>query len=135
MTEVEYQAVLEDVWFDRLSASVTLAPVFQHVPEDTPPPVVILGDVSFENQGSKESPLLLFTIVILSLIKAHERKPLNKLQAQVDVAVTGWKPDPKDGVAFGDIMIGSGSGRLISTDDGSPVYYGEQIFTQFVWAF
>ena len=128
-----YQAELEGVWFARLEAQVTLAPVFQHVPENTPPPVVIIGDITSENQGTKESPLMLFTVAIVTVTKGHEREPLNLLQGQIHEALFGWKPPASGGAAFGDVMLGSSSGHLIATDDGSPVYYGEQSFSQYVF--
>lgn len=129
----EYQSVLEDVWFDRLQARVTKATVFQHVPDNTPPPVVILGDISFDNQGTKDGPLYLFNIVIVSVIRGHGRKALDELQAEVEAAVKDWTPDAQRGVGFGEAVIQSGNGRLIDTEDGSPIYYGEMTFTQFVF--
>lgn len=131
---IKYQAGLEDVWFDRLTERVSLAPVFVHVPDNTPPPVVMIADVNFDNQGTKDSPLLLFTVSIVSLTQGHQRKPLNELQAQVEAALNGWTPDPRDGLLFGQIMLQSGTGMLMNTGDGAPVYYGEQIFMQFVQA-
>lgn len=123
---IDYQAAVAKALYDRLAAEVSLADVFQHVPEDTPPPVVIVGDVSFEDIGTKDAPLFRFDISIVSVVAGPGRKPLDAVQAQVNEAINRWKPTATTQVEFGEVRLSSGSGQLIAGTDGDPIYYGDQ---------
>lgn len=127
----DYQDALEQVLFDRLSARVTLSPVFQHMPENQAPPATIIGDITFEDLGGKDAPLRRYTVTINTIIAGGERAPLNRLQAEVDDALDRWTPLPRDGVAFGEIQLSSGSGQYFDVD-GVPIYAGEQVGSLFV---
>lgn len=129
----DLQGALEKAIFDRLVAQVTLGTVFQHVPENTPPPVVIISDVDFENQTDKKGRLLLFTVNIVSLVQGPGRKPLAALQAQVFEALNDWTPTATASVSFGNVKVISGSGQEIQAAQG-PIYYGQQSATCFVQA-
>lgn len=129
----DFQGALEKAIYDRLTAEVTLADVFQHVPESTPPPVVIISDVDFENQGDKFGALFLFTVNIVSLVQGPGRKPLAALQAEVFEALNDWTPTATASVQFGNVKVTSGSGQEIQAAQG-PIYYGQQSATCFVQA-
>jgi len=129
----DYQGALEKAIFDRLTDEVTLGTVFQHVPESTPPPVVIISDADFENQGDKQGVLMLFTVNIVSLVQGPGRKPLAALQAEVFDALNEWTPTATASVRFDKIKVTSGSGQEIQAAQG-PIYYGQQSATVFVQA-
>ena len=129
----DFQGALEKAVYDRLSEQVTLATVFQHVPENTPPPVVIISDVDFENEGDKTTPLFRFNINIVSLVQGPGRKPLGPLQAEVFAALNEWTPTATSEVSFGTMHVTSGSGQEIQSAQG-PIYYGQQSATVYVQA-
>lgn len=69
-------------------ASVTsLAPVTQHVIEDTDPPLVIIGDVSFEPMGGKDGGLDRATVEIVTLYRGSKRTELFAIQSAVRSAL------------------------------------------------
>jgi hypothetical protein len=127
----DYQGALEAALFARLSGMVTLAPVYQHAPDNIAPPVVIIGDASSENVGAKDSPTLRFDVTIVSIVIGPARKPLNALQAEVFAALNGWTPDATGEVTFGDVTVTTGSNRLLPSEE--PIYYGEQSISVFVF--
>lgn len=129
----DFQGALEKAVFDRLTENVTLGQVFQHVPENTPPPVVIISDVDFENEGDKGTPLFRYTINVVSLVQGPGRKPLGPLQAEVFAALNEWTPTATSEVRFGTMMVTSGSGQEIQAAQG-PIYYGQQSATVYVQA-
>lgn len=122
----DYQGAVEKAVFDRLTAQVTLASVFQNVPDNTAPPVVIVSDVDFENEGDKDDPLLRFSVTLTSIVSGRGRKPLNALQAQVLTALDQWRPTATASVSFGEVRVESGTGQEVQTD-GGPVYFGQQV--------
>lgn len=127
MNGADLAQALEQALFDRLKAEVTLANVFQHVPDKQPPPVVIIGDMNVEEiSGSKSgSRLDRVEFDIISLIRGPGRKPLNALQRQVRSALDGWRPADVTDVAFGTITFLDGNGLLIPDE---VIYYGTQRF-------
>lgn len=129
----DYQGALEKALFDRLTAQVTLATVYQHVPENEPPPVVIIGELDFDNEGDKAGVLMRFTANIISMVQKPGRKGLNALQAEVFSALNEWVPTPTASVTFGTVNVTSGSGQEIQAAQG-PVYFGQQSATCYVQA-
>ena len=125
----DLQQALERILYERLSATVTLARVFEHVPEGTPPPVVILADFSVTNLGSKTSAFDRFEFDIVSLVKGAERKALNALQVEVRDALDQWRPAPPLGVEVSQVNFVSGDGYLLPDE---AIYYGTQRFACFV---
>tara|TARA_R110000868_G_scaffold111222_10_gene300468 strand:+ start:357 stop:746 length:390 start_codon:yes stop_codon:yes gene_type:complete len=99
------------------------APVFQHVPEDTAPPVIIIGDIEAIPIGGKGDPDRRLTLTIVTVTAAEERKPLldlmNAIETRLDNARTtesGWE------LSF--TFLGS-SAALTPEGDG---YVGENRF-------
>jgi len=69
------------------------APVFQHVPQDTWPPVVIIGDIEAEPFGAKGDPDRRCSLQIVTVTDGEARKPLLDLQAQVEARLEGARLD------------------------------------------
>lgn len=61
----------------------SLAPVTQHVIEDTDPPLVIIGDVSFEPIGGKSGGLDRATVEVVTLYRGSKRTELFAIQTAV----------------------------------------------------
>jgi hypothetical protein len=78
-----------------LVAGVTLATVYQHVPQDTPPPVVIVADMEAERLGTKEGdPDRSIILSIVCVVEGKARKPLLDLQAEVETVLDGRRATP-----------------------------------------
>jgi len=122
----DFAGAVEKAVFDRLSAQVTLAPVFQNVPDNTAPPVVIVSDIDFENEGDKDAPLLRFSVTITAIVAGRGRKPLNALQAQVLAALDRWRPTATASVSFGEARIETATGQEVQLESG-PIYFGQQV--------
>lgn len=121
----DFQGALEKAIFDRLTDQITLGSVFQHVPENQAPPVVIISEADFDNEGEKSGVLVRFTVNIVSLVQGPGRKALNALQAEVFAALNEWTPTATDAAQFGTMQVLSGSGQEIQAAQG-PIYYGQQ---------
>lgn len=81
-------SAIEATAFTALSAGVTLAPVYQHVPQDTPRPVVIIGDIELEPLGGKgDDGDRRGTLSIISVFEGEARKPMLDMQAEIEVAL------------------------------------------------
>lgn len=81
----------QDAIFDALNvpAVTDIAPVFQHVPEDTQPPVVIIGAMNRTAAGAKDSIMDRITIEIVTLYRAPSRRHVFELMAAVRDALEG----------------------------------------------
>lgn len=93
---------VEAAAFAALDAGVTLAPVHQHVPQDTAPPVVIVGDIDDDPTGfaskDDEDGDREISLTIVTVIQGEARKPLTAIQREVrlslsglDVVQDGWR--------------------------------------------
>jgi len=123
----------EKAVYDRLCSKIRTARVFQHVPERQAPPVVIVGDVDWEDEGEKDGPLLRITVQIVSIVAGASRKPLSALQASVRDAIDRWTPAATGSVLFGELRVTSSSGQEVQGDHG-PIYFGQQSATAWVQA-
>lgn len=75
--EAEAYAVLN------VPAVIALAKVFQHVPEDTEPPVLIIGDMDsepIETKGGRDQKV---TLILATVMDAEERRPIRALKAKI----------------------------------------------------
>lgn len=88
---MDAEDVIEADAFDALNvAAVTdLAAVFQHVPEDTNPPVLIIGDMDSEPIVTKGGSDQRVALTIAAVVLAEERRPLRALKAVVLAALDG----------------------------------------------
>lgn len=100
MTDLKKAA--QDAFFNKLNvAGVTaLAPVVQHLLENSQPPFVIIGEINGEPIGGKDGGLDRLTIDIITMIRTPKRAKLFELQAAVR--------DQLDG------QVVSGAGVLLS---------------------
>jgi len=68
------------------------APVYQDVPDNTPPPVVIIGDITFEPlPGLKDDVDGRGTLEIVTIVQGDERKPIFPLQKGIKDRLRGAK--------------------------------------------
>jgi hypothetical protein len=72
-----------------VQAVTDLAKVYQHVPENAPPPVLIVGDMTAEAIESKGGRDAKVALVIVAVIEAEERRPLRALKDAVLAALDG----------------------------------------------
>jgi nitrogen fixation protein len=115
-------AAVEGEAFVRLDEGVTLATVFQDVPEDTPPPVVILGDISaVPFTDDPNDPDRRVTLTITTVTAGEERLPCTDIQDEVEAAL-GSVRATRDGweLAFRSLgsdaaLIGDASGYAGTT--------------------
>ena len=72
-----------------VTAVTDLAPVYQHVPENTDPPIVIVGDINFEPIGAKDGGLDRASAEIVSFYRGPKRAGLYDIQAVIRDALDG----------------------------------------------
>lgn len=84
----------EKAVFDALTdpAAGLAFPVFQHAPQDTPPPINIFGDVSAAPFGEKEGdPDRRISFQILTVRQGEERKPVLQEVSRIAATLDGKK--------------------------------------------
>lgn len=90
---------VEQMAFEVLTEAVTLAAVFQDVPDDYQDEVVIIGDLSAEPfTDDPDDPDRRVTLTINTVTIGDERAPCSAIQAQVETALgiardtaNGWE--------------------------------------------
>ncbi len=96
------KAIVEGEVFERLTAAITDAAVYQDAPEDEPFPLVIIGDLKsakIDTKGNDGDRLV--TVAIVTLVEAQERAPLLTLQEQIEDALDGQTITTADGWTLG----------------------------------
>ncbi len=84
------KSIVEAAVFAALDQAVTLATVYQDVPQDAEGDLVIIGDMkSSRMPGKEESPDRIVIVTIVGISFAEERAPLLAMQAQCDAALDG----------------------------------------------
>jgi hypothetical protein len=83
-------SAIEAVAFKRLDGEVGPATAYQHVPEDTPPPVVIVGDIDLDRMSKGGDPDRLGTLTITSIVPGEARKPLLDIQEKIETRMDGF---------------------------------------------
>lgn len=63
--------------------------VYQHVPQDTPPPVVIIGDMVATEIGTKNDPDRRIDLQVLTVFQGEARKPVTERQQMIRDALNG----------------------------------------------
>lgn len=73
------------------------AAVFQDVPQDTPPPVIIIGDMESAGIGGRDDEDRIVSLEVVTVTAGDERKPClmlqDKIEARLDQAkvdLNGW---------------------------------------------
>lgn len=84
------KSIVEAVAFNALSAGVTTATVYQDAPENSPTPVVIIGDMKSSGLPVKGADAdRQVTIAIVTIVEAEERAPLLGIQNEIENALDG----------------------------------------------
>lgn len=94
---------IEAAVFDALTTAAIGIPIYQHVPQDTPPPVIIIADMdaddSIATKGDDDDEQI--TLQILTTMQAEERKPVLVAQSKIKKALhekmllqPGWEIRP-----------------------------------------
>lgn len=73
--------------FMALSSAGLAWPVFQHVPQDTPPPVNIVGDMDGISLETKEDDDEEIELSILTVVQGEQRKPVSQEQGRIKSAL------------------------------------------------
>lgn len=83
--------VVQTAFFNKLnvSAITTLAPLVQHILEDTEPPLFVIGDISTEPMGGKDGGLDRVTIEIWTYSRKPNRTELYTMQNAVRTLLDG----------------------------------------------
>lgn len=72
-----------------VAAVTDLAPLFQHVPDETEPPMVIIGELAAEPIGGKDSQLDRITAEVITIVREPRRAALFALMSAVRTALEG----------------------------------------------
>jgi hypothetical protein len=89
---MDAEDAIEAVAFAQLNvpAVTALASVYQHVPENTPPPVLIIGDMDSDGSfTSKDGDDELVRLTLVGVISGEERRPLRALKQMVKRTLSG----------------------------------------------
>lgn len=123
-------AAAQEAFYGGLNvAAVTgLATVFQHPPEDTQPPVVLIGSISLEPMGGKDGGLDRATVDIVTFVREPDQAMLFALQAAVRDMLDG-QPVHAFAALLSDPVLLSAEVQLL--EDGE-TYMGTQRFETIV---
>lgn len=105
----------------------SLAPVHQHVSEDTEPPLTIIGEISSTNAGGKDGGLELIQVRVLTVIRQPGREYLTPAMAAARVQIEGATLTAA-GAVLSRPVFESADDELL--DDGQ-TYVGQQRFSLF----
>ena len=76
--------------FRALDAGIAGATVFQHAPENTQPPVVIVGDIDKATPiGASDDPDRRIPLTIVVITEGEQRRPCTVLLGQVEKILSG----------------------------------------------
>jgi hypothetical protein len=129
----EFGTALEKAVFARLTAQVSQTParikIFQNVPENTPPPVLMIGDLRESNVAQKQGTVVSLDFDIVIVIRSVERRPVHARQAEVRAILHDWIPD---GLPIGMVItrVRQTSSDVSLLQDGEH-YYGISRFSCF----
>jgi len=124
MTEMDLVEATRGAAFEAIAAAVP--DVLDFVRHDTQPPFTMLGDIDFENEGSKEDPLLDITLELITVYRGKDRAQLIAMMGAAGGALSGAEL-VADGVAFSRPRLVSGSVSGAGPD--GVTFAGVQTFT------
>lgn len=118
---------VQKAFYTALNGNLGGVPVYDHVPDGTPPPVVIIDQIQSLDWSTKDSPGEQHTVEIVSVVQAKSRKVLRAIMtdvkdALVDQAITAT------GVVISNPVFESSDEETIG--DGL-TYIGRQRFSVF----
>lgn len=124
---MDAEDAVEAAAFEALNvpAVTALAAVFQHVPEDTPPPVIIIGDMGSDaSVSAKDDDDERVTLTVTAVVSGEERRPLRAIKRVVKAALHGLTVS-KGGWRLQFAFTGSdGSLELSGPPDDQQAYIG-----------
>jgi hypothetical protein len=120
----------QEAVFDALSAAIVmpLAAVYQHVPENTQPPVVIIGELTAGQEGGKGDDFERHTLEIVTIFRGPGRKGLYEIMQLVKATLHQQQLASPSGSLLSRPHLTSASDELL--EDGLS-YYGRQTFELF----
>jgi hypothetical protein len=126
---MNFTIATQDALFAALNvtAMTDLAPVMQHVPEGTEPPLVIVGDISFTPVGGKDGNFDRAEVDIVTMYRGPKRAGLFALQEVVQTLL--------DGVALTGDALFSNPRQIANQEEimeDGITYVGTQRFELFV---
>lgn len=88
---IDLLTATQDAVYAALNVSpvTNIAPVYQHVPDNRQPPIVIIDDITSEADGSKDGSLDRITINIITVRREPRRAALYELMGAVRTALDG----------------------------------------------
>ncbi len=127
---IDAALAVQDAFYAALNvpAVTDLAPVMQHVPQDTEPPLVRIGKIDLEPAGGKDGGLDRATVEVLTDVRRPRRADLYALMSRVRTALDGVAVEAA-GAAISTPEFESQSDDLL--EDGQ-TYEGTQVFSCFV---
>lgn len=94
-----------------------LAPVYDDVPQNTPPPFVKIGSIDSENASAKGDQVELLTVEVVAVYRGEDRGVLLAMMHAARAALDR-QPITADGVAFEPPRFVVGSASDASQQDG-----------------
>jgi hypothetical protein len=67
----------------RLSGAFGSVPIYDHVPDGSQPPAIVIDKIVTSNEGGKGSPLYRHDVDVLLFVRARGRKGLRKMMDEV----------------------------------------------------
>lgn len=118
-------SAVELVAYQRFTDAVTLATIYQDVPENAAPPIVVIGDLGWKplDAGKDDDVDCIVTLTVLSETIGHERQPCLDLLEEVEGSLRNVD-DEQDGWRLKFRCLGSEAG--LAEDAGS--YIGTTTF-------
>ena len=115
----------QDAIFDALNvpAVTNLAPVYQHVPDDTEPPFVKISSIAAVPIGGKGGGLDEVTVEVFSIFRGPDKTGLTRIMAAIRTALETTRlsatgavvnfidmpsqdaPDPDDGITYDGLQV------------------------------
>lgn len=83
------KAATELLAFQQLDAGIVGAAVFQDVPDQEPPPLIIIGDIESSPFASSNDPDRRVTLTLIVITEGDERAPCVDLQDQIEAILPG----------------------------------------------
>lgn len=111
--------------YDALRAGVTLATVYTVVPDNTQPPVAVIGDSQAEQIGGKGSDAERHEIVVRTMVSGTSRRALLALMQEVKASLHNQPLSAVGALLSNPVLTSSTSLRDVEEN----VLIGEQSFT------
>jgi hypothetical protein len=127
---IDAAVAVQEAFYLALSvpAVTEIAPVMQHVPEGTKPPLVRVGNIELAPEGGKGDGLDRATVQVLTYVREPSRAALYALMKEVRFALDGVEIASPGAELSPPVFEGQSDDLL---EDGQ-TYEGTQVFSCFV---